>query len=137
MKRYRCDDCDYECRLEIADDADQPDSCVITGNLVDWVHSIVIQTPENKQLRAAEDKVLKLQEALIGVIGSDEKAEMEAMIDVLQCVPGPESIVTVRAIKTLIETKWPDENIDNKELDSPVEPDKSVDKINDDPEDWK
>jgi hypothetical protein len=125
MKRYRCDDCDNECRLEIGDDASIPDTCVLTGNSINWIYSIVIQTPENKQLKDAEVKIEKLQEALVGLIGTDKKDEMENMVTVLEAVPGEMSIVTTRAIKALIETKWPDSKPDN------------VDKINDDPEDWK
>lgn len=47
MKRYRCDDCDYECKLETTDDAPVPDSCVQLGHNVDWVKSIVLKEPSN------------------------------------------------------------------------------------------
>ena len=108
MNRYRCDDCDYECRLEIEDDAEKPDFCVLNGGIADWDPLIIIQSPEMQQLRDAEAKIEKLQDALMGLIGSDNKEEMENMATVLQVVPGEMSIVTTRAIKALIETKWPD-----------------------------
>jgi len=45
MKRYRCDDCEYECKLETSDDAPIPDSCVQFGSNVNWIKSIVISNP--------------------------------------------------------------------------------------------
>lgn len=48
MKRYRCDECDFECKLEMSDSAPHPDACVDLGHDVEWIVSIIIQAPSEQ-----------------------------------------------------------------------------------------
>jgi hypothetical protein len=57
MKRYRCDECEYECKLETSDTAPQPDTCVQLGHNVEWVRMIVIKRPYQQ-----ESELVRLKE---------------------------------------------------------------------------
>ena len=57
-------------------------------------------------LRSAEEKIIKLRSALIGLVGAETKEEleqMELMVRTLS-VPDTDKAVTINAIRALIET---------------------------------
>jgi hypothetical protein len=58
-------------------------------------------------MRAAEEKIKKLRDALIGLVGATDRKELEAMKAVLENFPGipdAEKKNTINAINAVIET---------------------------------
>lgn len=66
-----------------------------------------IKVCEKHPLRHAEAKISKLRTALIGLVGSSDKAELEAMEAFIRISPVPETdkASTINAIHALIATE--------------------------------
>lgn len=55
MTRYRCDECDEECNVEMRGKS-IPDCCVLLGGNTEWIKSIILSQPP-KPLSSAMDNV--------------------------------------------------------------------------------
>jgi len=66
-----------------------------------------IKVCEKHPLREAEDKILKLRTALIGLVGASSKDEIEGIARVLDSIvpDGPDKDASLFAIRVLIETE--------------------------------
>ncbi len=65
-----------------------------------------IKVCEKHPLREAETKIEKLRSALAGLIGANNKEELEKMEAIVRILPAPEAdkIASINAIHALIET---------------------------------